>query len=66
MDPADPVAALRRWLDHGAGYRVLELSADRAVLELRTCTGEPVDRLESADPDLIGYVRKRELSADAP
>ena len=59
MDPADPLAALQRWIDHGAGYRVLELSSDRAVLELRACTGEPVDRLESADPDLIRYVLER-------
>jgi hypothetical protein len=65
MDPADPVAALERWIDHGAGYRVLELSADRAVLELRACTGEPVDRLESADPELIRYVRELDRDVGA-
>jgi hypothetical protein len=59
MGPADPVAALEQWIDHGAGYRVLELTPDRAVLELRTCTGEPVDRLESSDPALVRYVQER-------
>lgn len=64
MDPADPVAALERWLDHGAGYRILELVPDHAVLELLTCHGEPVDRLESRDPELIEFVMER--SSDGP
>jgi hypothetical protein len=55
--PDDPVAALERWRDHGADYRVLELSSARAVVELRTCHGEPVDRLESDDPRLVEYLR---------
>ncbi len=64
MDPADPVAALERWLDHGAQYRVVELTPDHAVLELRTCHGEPVDRLESRDPELVEFVKQR--SSDGP
>jgi hypothetical protein len=53
----DPVAVLERWCDHGADYRVLHLSEDWAVVQLLACTGEPVDRLESADPGLIEYLR---------
>jgi hypothetical protein len=59
VEPADPVAALERWLDHGAQYRILELSSDRAVLELRTCHGEPVDWLESGDERLLSFLRER-------
>jgi hypothetical protein len=54
------VTVLERWLDYGAQYRVIELSSSRAVLELRTCHGEPVDRLESTDERLICFVRERE------
>ena len=57
---SDPVTVLERWLDHGAQYRVIELSSGRAVLELRTCHGEPVDRLESTDERLIRFLRERE------
>jgi hypothetical protein len=59
VEPVNPLAALERWLDHGAQYRVLELSSDGAVLELRTCHGEPVDRLESRDERLLSFLRER-------
>lgn len=56
---ADPVAELERWRDQGADYRVLELGDDHAVVELCTCYGEPVERLESDDPALIAYLRRQ-------
>lgn len=59
MNPADPVAALEQWVDHGARYRVLQLTPEHVVLQLCTCYGEPVDRLESSDPALFEYVRAR-------
>jgi hypothetical protein len=55
----DPVSVLERWVDFGAYYRVVELSSERAVVELRTCHGEPVDWLESGDPRLIEYLRQQ-------
>jgi hypothetical protein len=55
---SDPVADLERWTDHGAVYRVLELRDDRALVQLCTCTGEPVELLESDDPELIAYLRR--------
>ncbi|MGI8631509.1 MAG: hypothetical protein ACR2NA_03035 [Solirubrobacterales bacterium] len=58
MDPDDPVDALRRWVDHGAEYRILKLTGKRAVVELRTCYGEPIDRLESDDPRLLAHLRE--------
>ena len=38
-------------------WRIVDLSGERAVVDLCTCTGEPVERLESDDPALIGYLR---------
>jgi hypothetical protein len=57
--PDDPVEVLRRWEDHGAAWRVEELTDDRAVVLLCICDGEPVDRLESGDAALIDYLRTR-------
>jgi hypothetical protein len=51
------VAELQDWEFHGATWRVLELDEQRVVLELRSCSGEPMDRVESDDPGLIEYVR---------
>ena len=59
----DPVTVLERWSQSGAGYRVLHLSDDRAVVELLSCLGEPEDRLESADPRLIEWLRVRPAEA---
>jgi hypothetical protein len=55
----DAVSVLQRWKNHGADYRVLHLSGDLAIVELCTCFGEPVDRLESGDPRLLRYLRER-------
>ena len=54
----DPLTTLRRWVDSGADYRVLVLTDERAVIELRTCLGEPADRLESDDPRLISFLAR--------
>jgi hypothetical protein len=51
------VEDLERWEEHGATWRTLELSDERAVVELCTCYGEPVDQLQSEKPDLIEFVR---------
>ena len=64
MTGDDAVSVLRRWKDHGADYRVLHLSRDLAIVELCTCFGEPVDRLESGDPRLLRYLRKK-VTGDA-
>jgi hypothetical protein len=56
----DPIAVLERWTDHGALYRVLELTDERAVVQLQSCYGEPVDLLESDDARLIAFLRERE------
>jgi hypothetical protein len=55
----DPVAVLERWTDHGALYEVLELTDAKAVVQLKTCYGEPVDLLESEDARLIAFLREQ-------
>jgi hypothetical protein len=55
--PETPLERLERWEAFGATWRTLELDDDHVVLQLCTCHGEPVDRLESDDAALIEYVR---------
>ena len=57
--PTVTVEDLERWEDNGATWRALEVSEERAVVELCTCYGEPVDRLETEAPDVIEFVRAR-------
>jgi hypothetical protein len=61
------VGRLRRWEDSGATWQVVARGADGLVITLLTCDlGEEVDRLVSADPDLIGYVGDRAGSGEPP
>jgi hypothetical protein len=55
----DPVEVLSRWEDHGAEWRVESLTDDHATVMLCTCTGEPVERLESSDERLLRFLRER-------
>jgi hypothetical protein len=59
-----PIATLERWEAHGASWRLLELRDGRAVVELCTCYGEPVDRVDSDDPELLQLVRRRPSSEE--
>lgn len=58
------IDALERWVFFGAQWRIVELSRERAVVDLCTCTGELVERLESEDPAAIGYVRTAQRDRD--
>ncbi len=49
---------LERWREHGAIWRPIEVSDERAVVELCTCYGDPVDIVQSDAPELIAYVRE--------
>jgi hypothetical protein len=57
MQPALDIDALKQWEDSGATWRAIEVTDQRAVVELCTCYGEPVDRLEGDAPELIEFVR---------
>jgi hypothetical protein len=52
------VAALERWALFGATWAVIEISPEHAIVQLCTCTGEPVERHETQDPTLIAYLRR--------
>jgi len=56
--PAISAEDLERWTDNGAQWRPLEVTDERAVVELCTCYGEPVDVVEGGTPALIAYVRE--------
>jgi hypothetical protein len=51
------IDALERWVLFGAQWRIVNLSGESAVVDLCTCTGELVERLQSDDPALIRYLR---------
>jgi hypothetical protein len=60
MSERHPVTVedLERWEDHGATWRALEVTDQRAVIELCTCYGEAVDTVQSEAPELIAFVRE--------
>ena len=62
--PGLSVADLERWVENGATWRAVEVSEERAVVELCTCYGEPVDLLAGETPELVAYVRERGLRSD--
>ncbi len=57
-----PVLTLKRWEEHGATWRVRSLSESQAVVDLCTCSGEPVEELRSGDPELLRLVAGRPRS----
>jgi hypothetical protein len=59
MRPQATIEALERWEEHGATWRTVELTDERVVVELCTCYGEPVDLVQSENPKLIEFVRRR-------
>jgi hypothetical protein len=53
------IAELEDWERNGAVWRPAGIHAEKAVVDLCSCTGELMDRLESADPAFIDFVRAR-------
>lgn len=56
-------AELEQWALFGASWQVVRLTDDRVVLDMLSCTGELVERRESSDRELIGWLR---ALAEAP
>jgi hypothetical protein len=63
---ANHTEVLTRWEDSGATWRALHVSDAKAIVELCTCSGEPVDRIESDEPELIAFLRARPTSEADP
>jgi hypothetical protein len=53
------IAELEDWELHGAIWRTLVVSDERAVVELCSCSGEPMDVVEGDGAELIEFVRAR-------
>jgi hypothetical protein len=51
------IDGLERWVLSGASWRVADISNEYALVDLCTCMGEPLERLQSDDPSVIGYLR---------
>lgn len=58
------IHGLEEWARAGAHWRVVHLGERRAVVELQQCTGEPIERLESYDRELITYLEGVESDLD--
>ena len=54
------LAELEDWELHGATWRAVEIGPERILLELCSCSGEPMDLVESNDRKLIEYVHNQE------
>ena len=63
MADRSQVEVLRRWEEHGAEWRVVHVSDEAAIVDLCTCYGEPVERLESSDRELITFLREHDLGS---
>jgi hypothetical protein len=61
--PTLTLADLQRWQESGATWRALEVTDEQAVVELCTCTGEPVDLLTGTGRELVAFVRECGLSS---
>jgi hypothetical protein len=55
---------LERWVLAGAQWRVVDISREHAVVDMCSCMGEPIERVESGDPAVIGYLRTARSELD--
>jgi hypothetical protein len=53
------IEVLENWTDSGAVWKAVHVSDGLAIVDLCTCYGEPVDRIETRDAVTIAYVRDR-------
>jgi hypothetical protein len=60
MADESPVAILERWEHNGATWCAVHVSDAKAIVDLCTCSGEPVDRIESGDAALIAFLREHD------
>ena len=55
---------LERWVLAGARWRVVDISSEHVVVDMCACMGEPVERVESDDAAVIGYLRTADSELD--
>lgn len=57
------VEKLLHWEHSGGSVRIVHLSEREAVVELRACTGELMERFSSTDRTLLEHLSTRALPA---
>jgi hypothetical protein len=57
--PSVTIEDLKRWEDNGAMWRPFEVTDTRAVIDLCSCTGEAMERVQSDAEDVIELARAR-------
>jgi hypothetical protein len=57
--PSVTTEDLERWEDNGAVWRPFEVTETHAVIDLCSCTGEPMERVQSDAEDVIELARSR-------
>ena len=57
--PSVTIEDLERWEDNGAMWRPFEVTDTRAVIDLCSCTGEAMERVQSDAEDVIELARAR-------
>jgi hypothetical protein len=58
------IEELEDWVLFGATWRAIEITDERAIVELCQCTGELVERRETADAGMIEYLRMHSPEGD--
>ncbi|HEY2160187.1 MAG TPA: hypothetical protein VGH24_02685 [Solirubrobacteraceae bacterium] len=51
------VSELQDWEQGGAVWQPVEITAEEAVVDLCSCSGEPMDRVRGDEPEFIEFVR---------
>jgi hypothetical protein len=59
MPRSTTIHELEDWERNGAVWEPVEIYSGRAVVDLCSCTGELMERVESDDPEFIDFVRAR-------
>jgi hypothetical protein len=57
--PSVTIEDLERWEDNGAMWRPFEVTATHAVIDLCSCTGEPMERVQSDAEEVVELARSR-------
>jgi hypothetical protein len=55
--PILSVSVLDRWTLFGGHWRLVEITEKQATVALCACTGEPLQHLQTHDPETIHYLR---------
>ncbi len=57
MSRATTIKELQDWELGGAQWRRVIVTDERAVVDLCTCSGELMERVQSEEPEVIEFVR---------